>query len=185
MPTVSIAKGRGYLNHNDRSIDRVSEKSWDPELSRKNVICRNIPIEDAYEQLFGKALNEYNHVFTQEELKGTEYEGKNVEVRDGVMYVEGRSVVAMTCYLWATSSYVLVGWMASGQFQATVDWFDKASLAYDLIKDAWNRFGPSASSTYVKGSASTVYLTNGNICYRQSYNTYACKYSLRPDEGSD
>lgn len=60
MPTVSIAKGRGYLNHNDRSIDRVSEKSWDPELSRKNVICRNIPIEDAYEQLFGKALNEYN-----------------------------------------------------------------------------------------------------------------------------
>lgn len=60
MPTVSIAKGRGYLNHNDRSIDRVSEKSWDPELSQKNVICRNIPIEDAYEQLFGKALNEYN-----------------------------------------------------------------------------------------------------------------------------
>jgi hypothetical protein len=46
MPTVSIAKGRGYLNHNDRSIDRVSEKSWDPELSRKNVICRNIPIEE-------------------------------------------------------------------------------------------------------------------------------------------
>ena len=57
--------------------------------------------------------------------------------------------------------------------------------AYDLIKDAWNRFGTSASSTYVKGSASTVYLTNGNICYRQSYNTYACKYSLRPDEDSD
>lgn len=60
MPTVSIAKGRGYLNHNDRSIDRVSEKSWDPELSRKNVICRNIPIQEAYNQIFGKALSEYN-----------------------------------------------------------------------------------------------------------------------------
>jgi hypothetical protein len=60
VPTVSIAKGRGYLNHNDRSIDRVSEKSWDPELSRKNVICRNIPIQDAYNQIFGKALSEYN-----------------------------------------------------------------------------------------------------------------------------
>ncbi len=60
MPTVSIAKGRGYLNHNDRSINRVSEKSWDPELSRKNVICRNIPIQDAYNQIFGKALSEYN-----------------------------------------------------------------------------------------------------------------------------
>jgi predicted nucleic acid-binding Zn-ribbon protein len=60
VPTVSIAKGRGYLNHNDRSINRVSEKSWDPELSRKNVICRNIPIQDAYNQIFGKALSEYN-----------------------------------------------------------------------------------------------------------------------------
>lgn len=60
MPTVSIAKGRGYLNHNDRSIDRVSEKSWDPELSRKNVICRNIPIQEAYNQIFEKALSEYN-----------------------------------------------------------------------------------------------------------------------------
>lgn len=60
MPTASIAKGRGYLNHNDRSIDRVSEKSWDPELSRNNIICKNIPIQDAYDQLFGKALSEYN-----------------------------------------------------------------------------------------------------------------------------
>lgn len=60
MPTASIAKGRGYLNHNDRSINRVSEKSWNPELSRNNIICRNIPIQDAYEQLFGKALSEYN-----------------------------------------------------------------------------------------------------------------------------
>ena len=60
MPTASIAKGRGYLNHNDRSINRVSEKSWDPELSRNNIICRNSPIQDAYEQLFGKALSEYN-----------------------------------------------------------------------------------------------------------------------------
>jgi hypothetical protein len=146
------------------------------------VKANDTNIEIINEPLKGE---EFNHVFTQEELKGTEYEGKNVEVRDGVMYVEGRSVVAMACYLWATSSYVLVGWMASGQFQATVDWFDKASLAYDLIKDAWNRFGPSASSTYVKGSASTVYLTSGNVCYRQSSNTYACKYSLRPDEDSD
>lgn len=60
MPTVSIVKGRGYLNHNDRSIDRVSEKSWDPELSRNNIICKNVPIQDAYDQLFGKALSEYN-----------------------------------------------------------------------------------------------------------------------------
>lgn len=84
------------------------------------VKANDTNIEIINEPLKGE---EFNHVFTQEELKGTEYEGKNVEVRDGVMYV--------------------------------------------------------------KGPASTVYLTNGNICYRQSYNTYACKYSLRPDEDSD
>lgn len=75
MPTVSIAKGRGYLNHNDRSIDRVSEKSWDPELSRKNVICRNIPIQDAYNQIFGKALSEYNQ--RQIDVKHPERQIKN------------------------------------------------------------------------------------------------------------
>ena len=78
------------------------------------VKANDTNIEIIHEPFKGE---EFNHVFTQEELKGTEYEGKNVEVRDGVMYVEGRSVVAMACYLWATSSYVLVGWMASGQFQ--------------------------------------------------------------------
>lgn len=75
MPTVSIAKGRGYLNHNDRSINRVSEKSWDPELSRKNVICRNIPIQDAYNQIFGKALSEYNQ--RQIDVKHPERQIKN------------------------------------------------------------------------------------------------------------
>lgn len=125
---------------------------------------------------------EFNHVFSQEELKGTEYEGKNVEVKDGVMYVEGRSVTVMAAYLWVSASYVLVGYMASGQFQATVDWFDKASLAYDLIVDAWNRFGSSASSTYVKGSSSTVYLKSGNECVRVSSSRYVCKYSVDPDK---
>ena len=146
------------------------------------VKANDTNIEIIHEPFKGE---EFNHVFTQEELKGTEYEGKNVEVRDGVMYVEGRSVTAMACYLWATSSYVLVGWMASGKFQATVDWFTKAYEAYSLFKESWDRYNYNAKSTYVKGPASTVYLTNGNICYRQSYNTYACKYSLRPDEDRD
>lgn len=143
------------------------------------VKANDTKIEVIDEPLKGE---EFNHVFSQEELKGTEYEGKNVEVRDGIMYVEGRSVVAMACYLWATSSYILVGYMASGQFQATVDWFDRASLAYDLIVDAWNRFGSSASSTYVKGSSSTVYLKSGNVCYRQTASYYVCNYSIDPDK---
>ena len=137
----------------------------------------NIEIID--EPLEGEA---FNHVFTQQELKGTKYEGKNVEVKDGVMYVEGRSVAAMACYLWATSSYVLVGYIASGQFEATVEWFKTAHQAYSLFKDAWNRFTYSASSTYVNGNAATVYLNNGNVCVRQSASRYACKFEGTPDK---
>lgn len=46
MPTVSIAKGKGYARHNDRSIKNKSsdERSWNPELSAQNIIYKNEPI---------------------------------------------------------------------------------------------------------------------------------------------
>ena len=62
MPTVSIAKGKGYTRHNDRSLDPKDpdKKSWDSELSQQNIIYRNEPIQGAYNQIFGHALEEYN-----------------------------------------------------------------------------------------------------------------------------
>lgn len=60
MPTASIAKGRGYLNHNDRTIKQVNSRSWNPELSNQNIVYVNEPIQNVYHDLFGPALEKYN-----------------------------------------------------------------------------------------------------------------------------
>ena len=60
MPTASIAKGRGYLNHNDRTIKQVNSRSWKPELSSQNIVYVNEPIQNVYHELFDPALEKYN-----------------------------------------------------------------------------------------------------------------------------
>lgn len=60
MPTASIAKGRGYLNHNDRTIKQVNNRSWKPELSSRNIVYINEPIQNVYHELFDSALEKYN-----------------------------------------------------------------------------------------------------------------------------
>lgn len=60
MPTASIAKGRGYLNHNDRTIKQVNSKSWKAELSSQNIVYVNEPIQNVYHELFDPALENYN-----------------------------------------------------------------------------------------------------------------------------
>lgn len=60
MPTASIAKGRGYLNHNDRTIKQVNSRSWKPELSNQNIVYVNEPIQNVYHELFDSSLDKYN-----------------------------------------------------------------------------------------------------------------------------
>lgn len=60
MPTASIAKGRGYLNHNDRTIKQVNNRLWKPELSNQNIVYVNEPIQNVYHELFDSALDKYN-----------------------------------------------------------------------------------------------------------------------------
>lgn len=60
MPTASIVKGRGYLNHNDRTIKQVNSRSWKPELSSQNIVYVNEPIQNVYHDLFDTALENYN-----------------------------------------------------------------------------------------------------------------------------
>lgn len=61
MPTASIVKGRGYLNHNDRTIKQVNSRSWKPELSNQNIVYVNEPIQNVYHELFDSALDEYQN----------------------------------------------------------------------------------------------------------------------------
>lgn len=60
MPTASIVKGRGCLNHNDRTIKQVNSRSWKPELSSRNIVYVNEPIQNVYHELFDSALENYN-----------------------------------------------------------------------------------------------------------------------------
>ena len=62
VPTASISKGKGYARHNDRSIDNksIEERSWDSELSDKNIIYINKSLKDEYEKVFCKSLKKYN-----------------------------------------------------------------------------------------------------------------------------
>lgn len=61
MPTVTIAKGRGYARHNDRTLSsRSKEKSWDLNLSNRNIVYVNDKLEDVYETYFGWSLEQYN-----------------------------------------------------------------------------------------------------------------------------
>lgn len=62
MPTISIHKGKGSLNHNDRTIRNISAatRSWDPDLSKNNIVYINKKLEDVYSELFDKATVNYN-----------------------------------------------------------------------------------------------------------------------------
>lgn len=60
MPTVSIVKGRGYLAHNDRSLNQIHDRSWNSELSDRNIVYKNNDIKQVYDNLFGESLKEYN-----------------------------------------------------------------------------------------------------------------------------
>ena len=55
--TCSIAKGRGSVNHNLRIFQ---PKNADPALKDKNLIIKNEPIDEKYEELFADATKKYN-----------------------------------------------------------------------------------------------------------------------------
>ena len=146
------------------------------------IEARDTNIEIIDEPLEGE---EFNHIFTQQELKGTEYEGKNVEVKDGVMYVEGRSVAAAAVYLYTVAGWAIVGYISSGgSFQAIVDYTDQVMTAAQFAKEAWAVYQNRVKTVYANVAAytATVNLTDGNVCVRQSASRYACKFEGTPDK---
>ena len=55
--TISFVKGKGSINHNNREF---TAKNVDASRTSMNVIYVQIPIEEAYEEIFGQAVKEYN-----------------------------------------------------------------------------------------------------------------------------
>lgn len=55
--TISFVKGKGSINHNNRDF---TAKNVDASRTSMNVIYVQIPIEEAYEEIFGQAVADYN-----------------------------------------------------------------------------------------------------------------------------
>ena len=55
--TISVHKGKGHIGHNNRTI---AVPHADKSRQNLNIVFANIPIEEAYEKLFGEALKKYN-----------------------------------------------------------------------------------------------------------------------------
>lgn len=55
--TISFVKGKGSINHNNREF---TAKNVDASRTTMNVIYVQIPIEKAYEDIFGEAVADYN-----------------------------------------------------------------------------------------------------------------------------
>lgn len=55
--TISLCQGKGSLSHNNRDFH---PKNVDPSRTKDNVTFVSIPIEQAYDTLFGAAVKRYN-----------------------------------------------------------------------------------------------------------------------------
>lgn len=55
--TISHCQGKGSLTHNNR---RFSAKNVDSSRTKDNIIFIEQPIADAYDDLFGAAIERYN-----------------------------------------------------------------------------------------------------------------------------
>lgn len=55
--TISFVKGKGSINHNNREF---TAKNVDASRTSMNVIYVQIPIEKAYDDIFGEAIADYN-----------------------------------------------------------------------------------------------------------------------------
>lgn len=148
------------------------------------VKANDTNIEIIHEPLEGE---EFNHVFTQKELKGTGYEGHDVKVINGEVYVDGRSAGIAIYLLVQNVKWVLVGLMANGTIQALVEYGPEVEEAYGYAKEIWAIYQNRVKTVYANVAAkiASASLKDGNICVRQSPSHYVCGYSLRPEEDSD
>nr|CDL65557.1 unnamed protein product [uncultured bacterium] len=121
-----------------------------------------------------------NYKFSEEQLTGTEYEGKKVEIINGSLFVDDRAVYATIVYYLYKGAWVVAGWVASGKFQKASDLYDLTSTAIDGLLMIWGKYQDMAEM-YLNNAqkVQSFKLRNGNECVlNPSGTTYACKFSV-------
>ena len=125
-----------------------------------------------------KQLENYNYVFSQEELKNTSYVGHHVEVKNGVMYVDERSATTVVIWFLVSGYPKIAGWIAAGGvIKAANNYVIKQDLKV-WLKNAYNKFSNMTDAYCENQKLKSVKLSNGNEFVPTSFTTYACKYSV-------
>lgn len=77
--TISFVKGRGIINHNNRTF---TAENVDATRTPLNITYVKIPIEQAYEEIFGDAVAEYNAKQKRNDRKIDNYMAKVKESKN-------------------------------------------------------------------------------------------------------
>ena len=77
--TISFVKGKGSINHNNREF---TAKNVDASRTSMNIVYVQIPIEKAYEEIFGQAVADYNAKQKRNDRKIDNYLAKVKQSKD-------------------------------------------------------------------------------------------------------
>lgn len=146
----------------------AKEKSEEYTIETKN-----------YSEQQQEQLKQANYVFSQEELKGTQYAGQKVEIIEGTVYVDGKSIWTIIIWFYVHGVPKIAGWMAAGGVIKAADNYIIKSELRSQLKMAWNRFGNDMTDAYAEDQKlKSVKLSNGNQCVlAPGGNQFHCMYA--------
>mgnify|MGYP003179093449 CR=1 FL=1 len=125
-------------------------------------------------------LKNINYVFSKDELKNTPYEGHDVEIIEGELYVDKSIILTVKIWILTTGYPILAAYLTkSGSLSLTGKYPPGVtSSLVNTILNAWNRYGDMADAYATQAQKLVSFkLSNGNECVPTSATTYACKWS--------
>lgn len=134
---------------------------------------------EPYSQEQKEQLKNTNYIFSQEELKNTPYEGQEVEIIEGELYVNGRIIWTIKIWILSKGIPTLIGWMAAG---GVVKSATNKTINAELIQQvrlAEQRFS-NLTDAYAdeQQNLQSIKLSNGNQCVLAPSGKYFnCMYS--------
>lgn len=123
-----------------------------------------------------------NFVIPQEQLIGTEFEGKYAEVIEGELYIDGTRSLSLSMWVLVNANWVLVAYMTTFGDPPTYTGNYSPGLTNEVIsavRNAWSKY-QNMTDAYcrTRSTFSSFRLANGNECVVNSNGTsYTCKFS--------
>ncbi|MBM6652917.1 hypothetical protein [Faecalitalea cylindroides] len=123
-----------------------------------------------------------NFVIPQEQLIGTEFEGKYAEVIEGELYIDGTRSLSLSMWVLVNANWILVAYMTTFGGPPIYTGNYPPGLTNEVIsavRNAWSKY-QNMTDAYcrTRSTFSSFRLANGNECVVNSNGTsYTCKFS--------